>query len=56
MNKNIKFTLQYIYRCLHPEKQDYNVIIIDEAIILGEDITKSIQEKERRVMKLRKMI
>ena len=51
--KNINFTQQYIYRCLDPDQDDYNPTIIDEAIKLGEEITKSIKEKEERVSHLR---
>jgi len=53
IKKNIRFTQQYIYRCLDPDQDDYNPTIIDEAIKLGEEITKSIKEKEERVSHLR---
>ena len=53
IKKNIRFTQQYIYRCLDPDQDDYNPTIIDEAIKIGEEITKSIKEKEERVSHLR---
>ncbi len=56
IKKNIKFTQQYIYRCLDPDQDDYNPTIIDEAIKLGEEITKIIEEKEERVSHLRKAL
>ena len=52
--KNIKFTQQYIYRCLDPDQDDYNPTIIDEAIKLGEEITRRIKKEEERVSRLRK--
>jgi len=52
--KGINYSQQYIYRCLNPANQDYNPIIIDEAILLGEAITKGIEKKEERVANLRK--
>jgi hypothetical protein len=54
IKKGKKFSLQYIYRCLDPEKPDYNRRIIKEAILLGEEMTKSITDQELRVSKLRK--
>ena len=51
--KNIKFTQQYIYRCLDPDQDDYNPTIIDEAIKLGEEITRRIKKEEERVSRLR---
>ena len=54
MKKNIRYTLQYIYRCLDPGQSDYNATIIDEAISLGEELTKSIEKKEERVAQLKK--
>jgi hypothetical protein len=52
--KKKKYSLQYIYRCLDPEKPDYNRLIIKEAILLGEEMTKRIADQEIRVSKLRK--
>jgi len=38
MNKGIRFSLQYISRCLDPDQPDYNQIIIEEAIkLVAED-------------------
>ena len=38
MNKGIRFSLQYISRCLDPYQPDYNQIIIEEAIkLVAED-------------------
>ena len=53
IKKGKKYSLQYIYRCLDPDKPDYNRLIIKEAILLGEVITKTIQDQEVRVSKLR---
>ncbi len=54
LKKKKTYTPQYIYRCLDPDKKDYNPTIIDEAIKLGEEITKRIKKKEDRVSRLRK--
>ena len=36
--KEIRFSLQYISRCLDPDQPDYNQIIIEEAIkLVAED-------------------
>jgi len=53
LKKKKKYSQQYIYRCLDPDKDDYNPTIIDEAIKFGEEITKSIKDKEERVSQLR---
>ena len=38
LNKGIRFSLQYISRCLDPDQPDYNQIIIEEAIkLVAED-------------------
>jgi arginyl-tRNA--protein-N-Asp/Glu arginylyltransferase len=55
INKGNRFSQQYIYRCLDPAQHDYNATIIDEAILLGEEMTKRIEEKEERVAHLRKV-
>jgi len=54
LEKGEKFSLQYIYRCLNPDKPDYNHQIIHEAILLGEEMTQSKQTLEVRVSNLRK--
>jgi len=53
-NKLITFSAQYIYRCLDPDKPDYNPIILDEAISLGEELIKGAENMEERVLQLRK--
>jgi hypothetical protein len=54
--RGILFTKAYIYQCLNPVQVSYNVTIIDEAILLGEELTKSMIEKEDRVTNLIKVI
>ncbi len=54
LKKKKTYTPQYIYRCLDPDKKDYNPTIIDEAIKLGEEITRRIKKEEERVSRLRK--
>jgi len=53
-NRQITFSAQYIYRCLDPDQPDYNPIIIDEAISLGEELMKGAENMEERVLHLRK--
>ena len=52
--KGLKYTLQYIYRCLDPYQEDYNRIIIKEAILLGEELTRNLIDDEGRISQLRK--
>lgn len=54
IKKGKKYSLQYTYRCLDPDKPNYNRLIIKEAILLGEEMTKTITDQEVRVSKLRK--
>jgi len=47
--KDIRFSLQYISRCLDPDQPDYNQIIIEEAIKLVEEDTIQITELCQRI-------
>ena len=56
MNKGIRFSLQYISRCLDPDHSDYNLIILEEAIMMGEENTLQIKELCQRIGHLDKTI
>jgi|WetSurMetagenome_2_1015567.scaffolds.fasta_scaffold800153_1 hypothetical protein len=51
--RGMLYSQQYIYRCLNPYQDDYNDDIIDEAITLGEELTRKILREEERVTNLR---
>jgi len=51
-NKSINFSEQYIYRCLDPNKDDYNEIIIKEAILVCEEAAARKAAMERRITDL----
>ena len=53
---NIRFTQQYIYRCLDPDHLDYNHLIIEEAIKFGEEIAIQKNELLQRIELLEKTI
>jgi|WetSurMetagenome_2_1015567.scaffolds.fasta_scaffold388303_2 hypothetical protein len=53
--RGIIYSQGYIYRCLDPQLRAYNKIIIDEAIVLGEELTQEIIQREERVAQLRKL-
>lgn len=48
-NKGIYFSEQYIYRCLDPNKDDYNEIIINETILVCEEAVARKAAMERRI-------
>jgi len=49
MHKGITFSQQYISNCLNPDYSDYNQIIIEEAIILGEEEAQKLYELNHRI-------
>jgi len=49
LEREIKFSLQYISRCLNPDQPDYNRIIIEEAIKLVEEYTIQMSEMRQRI-------
>jgi hypothetical protein len=56
LDKNSPFSLQYIYRCLDPNKPDYKEIIIKEAVLLSEELAKGKEDLEVRVLQLRRAV
>lgn len=52
LKKNVRFSEQYIYRCLDPDQSAYNSLIIDEAILFCEESKKTIEQREERVFHL----
>ncbi len=44
------FSTSYIYRVLDPDSDDYNTIIIDEAINYLEELSILNHQKERRIL------
>ena len=44
------FSAGYIYRVLSPDKDDYNELIIDEAIAYLEEIRKIQLKKEEKIL------
>jgi len=56
IKRQITFSAQYIYRCLDPDKPDYNPIIINEAISLGEEWRKGAEDMEERALQLRRAL
>jgi hypothetical protein len=53
LEKDLKFSHQYIYRCLDPDKKAYDSDIIHEAILLCEELGRIRVEYEERVQQLR---
>jgi len=47
------FSKQYIYRVLDPDHPDYNQIIIEEAVKLGEEIALNKKEMHQRIHSLK---
>lgn len=47
--KSLSFSKQYIYRCLDPERDDYNEDIIDEAISVCEEASATRLAREKRI-------
>ncbi len=47
--KKIKYSLQYISRCLNPEQADFNREIIDEAILLVIEISNQMIEMRKKI-------
>ena len=56
IRKHFNFSQQYIYRCLDPDQPDYNTIIIDEAISLCEELIRGVENREGRVLHLRRVL
>ena len=56
MKKGITFSQQYISNCLNPDYADYNQVIIEEAIILGEEEAQKLYELNHRIELLNDMI
>ena len=55
-DRGINFSREYIYRVLDPQNRDYNTIIIDEAIILAQELSRKVAKKERKIVHLRKAV
>jgi hypothetical protein len=53
MKKGIKFSPQYIYRCLDPAKKAHDPDIVDEAILFSEELAKTRVEREERVNQIK---
>jgi hypothetical protein len=51
--KDHPFTLQYIYRCLHPKRPDFNPFIISEAIKLVRQYAKKVKVIQKGLSKLK---
>lgn len=49
LGKKIKYSLQYISRCLNPDQSDFNQEIIDEAILLVIEISNQMIETRRKI-------
>ena len=49
LDRGISFSQQYISRCLKPDRPDYNQIIIEEAIKVGEEDTIQMNELCHRI-------
>ena len=48
LKNEIRFSLQYISRCLDPDQPDYNLIIIQEAIeLVAEDSVKMNEMRQK---------
>ena len=56
LKKGIKFSTQYIYRCLDPAKKAYDPDIVDEAILLSEELVKIRVDLEERVNQLKILV
>ena len=56
MDKGIRFSQQYISNCLSPGHPDYNPIIIEEAIKLGEEEATQMYELHHRIKLLNNSI
>ena len=48
--KGKSFSVQYISRCLNPDKSDFNQAILDEAILLSREIKTQKQDIKRRIL------
>ncbi|MEI6243303.1 MAG: hypothetical protein WCP39_07895 [Chlamydiota bacterium] len=49
LDRDIRFSLQYVSRCMNPVHHDYNPIIIEEAIRLVEEDAVRISEMRKRI-------
>lgn len=52
LNAGHDFSVGYIYRVINPDEDDFNMLILDEALLYLGELKKERLEKEEKILEL----